>query len=148
MALTRKGRELYDRLLREAAAEKHSDNASHQQHLSAVFAAFPDDAATLRREQLAWYRYRRNQQVSAQPGEDLESLIARGAVTAEPIIYEDFLPVSAAGIFQSNLGSDASSVGSGNPSQAEFERALGVAVIDEFSLYQQLQQDSIDNLFR
>lgn len=148
VALTRKGRELYDRLLREAAAEKHSDNASHQQHLSAVFAAFPDDAATLRREQLAWYRYRRNQQVSAQPGEDLESLIARGAVTAEPIIYEDFLPVSAAGIFQSNLGSDASSVGSGNPSQAEFERALGVALIDEFSLYQQLQQDSIENLFR
>lgn len=148
VALTRKGRELYDRLLREAATEQHADNASHQQHLSAVFAAFPDDDATLRREQLAWYRYRRADNSVLPSGEDLESLIARGAVIAEPIIYEDFLPVSAAGIFQSNLGSDSSSVGSGNPRQAEFEQALGAPVLDEFSLYQQLQQDSIEALFR
>ncbi|MTD29060.1 2-oxoadipate dioxygenase/decarboxylase HglS [Erwinia sorbitola] len=146
VALTRKGRELYDRLLREASAEKHPDNASHQRHLSAVFAAFPDDADRLRQQQLAFYRYRRNPQMAAVPGEDLEQQIARGAVTAEPIIYEDFLPVSAAGIFQSNLGNDTQRVSSGNPSQAAFEQALGAAVIDEFTLYQQLQQDSIDRL--
>ncbi|QGU89200.1 2-oxoadipate dioxygenase/decarboxylase HglS [Erwinia sorbitola] len=146
VALTRKGRELYDRLLREASAEKHPDNASHQRHLSEVFAAFPDDADRLRQQQLAFYRYRRNPQMAAVPGEDLEQQIARGAVTAEPIIYEDFLPVSAAGIFQSNLGNDTQRVSSGNPSQAAFEQALGAAVIDEFTLYQQLQQDSIDRL--
>lgn len=84
---------------------------------------------------------------SAAAGEDLESLIARGAVIAEPIIYEDFLPVSAAGIFQSNLGGDTQQVGSGSPSQAAFEQALGTTVIDEFALYQQLQQDSLDRLF-
>ena len=146
VALTRKGRALYDRLLREASGQKFSDNAAHQQHLSAVFAAFPDDAATLRQQQLAWYRYRRNPQVAAQSGQDLEALIASGAVIAEPIVYEDFLPVSAAGIFQSNLGSDTSSVSSGNPSQAAFEQALGCAVQDEFELYKQLEQASLDRL--
>ena len=80
------------------------------------------------------------------PDEDWEAVVGRGAVVAEPIIYEDFLPVSAAGIFQSNLGSDTSSVSSGNPSQAAFEQALGCAVQDEFALYQQLQQDSLDRL--
>lgn len=147
VALTHKGRALYDQLLREASAQKFSDNAAHQQHLSAVFAAFPDDDTALRQQQLAWYRYRRNPQVAAAPGQDLEALITRGAVIAEPIIYEDFLPVSAAGIFQSNLGSDTSSVSQGNPNQAAFEQALGCPVLDEFALYQQLQQASIDRLY-
>jgi len=146
VALTRKGRELYDRLLREASAQKLHDNTAWQQHLSAVFADFPDDATTLRQQGLAWYRYRRNSQIAAMPGQDLEALITSGAVTVEPIIYEDFLPVSAAGIFQSNLGSDTSSVSSGNPLQTAFEQALGCAVQDEFALYQQLQQASLEQL--
>ena len=147
VALTRKGRELYDRLLHEASAEKHADNGSHQRHLSAVFAAFPDDADQLRQQQLAFYRYRRDPHSDVVPGEDLESQIARGAVIAEPITYEDFLPVSAAGIFQSNLGNDTQRVSSGHSSQAAFEQALGAKVFDEFALYQQLQQDSLDRLF-
>lgn len=35
--------------------------------------------------------------------ETLEELIVSGKVGFEPIVYEDFLPASAAGIFQSNL---------------------------------------------
>ncbi|CAO98092.1 2-oxoadipate dioxygenase/decarboxylase HglS [Erwinia tasmaniensis] len=146
VALTRKGRELYDRLLRQASEKKFADNASYQQHLGKIFADFPDDADELRRQQLAWYRYRRNPLVAAAPGQDLESLIASGAVVAEPVIYEDFLPVSAAGIFQSNLGDDRRHATSGHASQAEFERALGAPVMDEFSLYQQCQQGSLDRL--
>ena len=148
VALTRKGRDLYDRLLREASAQKCSDNTAWQQHLGQIFAAFPDDDKTLRQQELAWYRYRRNPQITAFKGQNLEDLIASGAVIAEPIIYEDFLPVSAAGIFQSNLGSDTSSVSSGNPSQTAFEQALGCAVQDEFALYQQLQQDSLETLYK
>lgn len=68
VALTPKGRELYDRLLAEASKQKFADNASYQQHLRAVFADFPDDAGELRREQLAWYRYRRNPRIAAAPG--------------------------------------------------------------------------------
>lgn len=148
VALTRKGRALYDRLLQEASTQKFSDNTAHQAHLLNVFAAFPDDAAILRREQLAWYRYRLNAQIAPVPGQDLEALIASGAVIVEPITYEDFLPVSAAGIFQSNLGSDTSTTRCGHASQAAFEQALGCAVQDEFALYQQLQQDSLDRLHK
>ena len=42
------------------------------------------------------------------PGDDPQPLIERGWVVAQPITYEDFLPVSAAGIFQSNLGNEKS----------------------------------------
>lgn len=38
----------------------------------------------------------------------LEALVRQGVVVPEPIVYEDFLPRSAAGIFASNLTSSAS----------------------------------------
>jgi len=42
------------------------------------------------------------------PADDLETLLADGWLRAEPVVYEDFLPRSAAGIFRSNLTSDGS----------------------------------------
>ncbi len=41
------------------------------------------------------------------PTNDLAQLLADGWLIAEPVVYEDFLPRSAAGIFRSNLSSDA-----------------------------------------
>lgn len=109
MALTPKGRELYDRLLAEAGAGK--DNLTHQLHLQEVFQAFPDSDIFLRRQGLAWFRYRLTPAGEAhrhafESGDDPQPLIERGWVVAQPITYEDFLPVSAAGIFQSNLGNE------------------------------------------
>ena len=43
---------------------------------------------------------------------------------ADPITYEDFLPVSAAGIFRSNLGSEEQRNYSANEARAAFERDL------------------------
>ena len=60
------------------------------------------------------------------------------------MVYEDFLPVSAAGIFQSNLGDTAQSHYAANANQAEFEQALGRRTIDELQLYADTQQRSID----
>ena len=62
--------------------------------------------------------------------------------------YEDFLPVSAAGIFRSNLGDEAreSYVGKGN--RSEFETALGGAMLDELALYEQAQAQSLAACFR
>ncbi|WP_349775529.1 2-oxoadipate dioxygenase/decarboxylase family protein [Ignatzschineria rhizosphaerae] len=34
---------------------------------------------------------------------DINALVGEGALLYEPIVYESFLPTSAAGIFQSNL---------------------------------------------
>lgn len=145
VALTSAGRALYDRLL--AASEQGADNLSHQQQLAAQFTAFPDDHVTLRRQGLAWYRWQLTdkgrdnpQAIAAEP--DGEKLIAQGLVTATPIVYEDFLPVSAAGIFQSNLGDEARTIQTGTSSQAAFEEALGGAVMDEMTLYEQRQRVS------
>lgn len=144
-ALTPKGRELYDRLLAEAGTG--SDNQHHQQHLSEVFGDFPDDEESLREQQLAWFRYRlteKGEHLPPRAGESLTQLLAEERLSAEPIVYEDFLPVSAAGIFQSNLGDVAQTRSAGNASRADFESALGCAVQDEMALYQQMQQRSLE----
>ncbi len=128
-ALTPAGRALYD----EALAKKD-------------FSALPDDWDALRRADLAWFRYRATPEGLAARAEtaDLDALIAAGHVVAEPITYEDFLPVSAAGIFQSNLGSEARETAYAvDPAKADFEQALGRPVQDEMALYRAEQDASI-----
>ncbi|MEN0614926.1 VOC family protein [Klebsiella indica] len=145
IALTPKGRALYDRLLSEAGVGK--DNLNHQRHLQEAFSQFPDSEFLLRQQGLAWFRYRLTpigeaHRQAFRPGDDPQPLIERGWVIAQPIIYEDFLPVSAAGIFQSNLGSDSQPRSHGNASRETFEAALGCQVYDEFVLYQQAEERS------
>lgn len=129
-ALTPAGRAIYDAAL-----------------TSKDFSALPDDWTALRRQGLAWFRYVPTEQGLSRAGRlsgDLEALIADGDVAARPITYEDFLPVSAAGIFQSNLGSEARDGGyAADPARAEFEAALGRRVQDEMALYQADQDASI-----
>ncbi|WP_284876698.1 VOC family protein [Brevundimonas sp. MEB006b] len=128
-ALTPAGRALYD----EALAKKD-------------FSALPDDWDALRRADLAWFRYRATPEgLTGRAGTaDLDALIAAGHVVAEPITYEDFLPVSAAGIFQSNLGSEARETAYAvDPAKADFEQALGRPVQDEMALYRAEQEASI-----
>lgn len=145
VALTPKGRALYDALLTEAGTGK--DNISHQQHLSEMFKAFPDSEMFLRRQELAYFRYRltptgESHRQAFRPGDDPQPLIERGWLVAQPITYEDFLPVSAAGIFQSNLGNETQGRSHGNASKAAFEKALGCPVLDEFQLYQEAEDRS------
>ncbi|HHT7467080.1 TPA: 2-oxoadipate dioxygenase/decarboxylase HglS [Raoultella ornithinolytica] len=145
IALTPKGRALYDSLLNEAGVGK--DNLNHQRHLQEVFSQFPDSEFLLRQQGLAWFRYRLTPAGEAHrhafgPGDDPQPLIERGWVVAQPIIYEDFLPVSAAGIFQSNLGNEIQARSHGNASRDAFETALGCPVLDEFTLYQQAEERS------
>ncbi|MBD1550236.1 VOC family protein [Pseudomonas typographi] len=151
-ALTPAGRALYDRLLatsREALAGVPSEgNASdYMRLLGEHFSEFPDNLEHMHNQGLAWFRYRpteRGLAAAAGHGRTLDALVRDGHVVFEPIVYEDFLPVSAAGIFQSNLGDDAQNEYGQNANQAEFEAALGRAVIDEMSLYQATQQRSIE----
>ncbi|EAR9301624.1 VOC family protein [Salmonella enterica] len=145
VALTPKGRRLYDKLLYKAGTGK--DNFTHQLHLQEVFHAFPDSEFLLRQQGLAWFRYRLTPSGEAHrqaihPGDDPQPLIERGWVIAQPITYEDFLPVSAAGIFQSNLGSETLARSHGNASRDAFEQALGCSVRDEFTLYQEAEERS------
>ncbi|MDP4543724.1 VOC family protein [Psychrobacter faecalis] len=185
VALTPKGRALYDQLLSQArhqlAVTPNADNASeYYQVLESAFAAFPDDYQTLHDEGLAYFYYQAvgsdadivvadieqtldslevesiNDSISKQVVTDL---LEQGMIRLEPIVYEDFLPVSAAGIFQSNLHDDSTNdsangnengENSGKQSKGEvhtnkeaFENALGAQVYDELELYQTLQAQSL-----
>ena len=75
---------------------------------------------------------------------DTEALIKSGVLRYDPIVYEDFLPVSAAGIFQSNLGDNAQQEFSASPSQLKFEAALGEHVLNEFEYYAKMQVESLE----
>ncbi|HGY6810230.1 TPA: VOC family protein, partial [Escherichia coli] len=135
VALTPKGRQLYDDLLRNAGTGQ--DNLTHQMHLQETFRTFPDSEFLMRQQGLGWFRYRLTPSGEAHrqaihPGDDPQPLIERGWVVAQPITYEDFLPVSAAGIFQSNLGNETQACNHGDASREAFEQALGCPVLDEF----------------
>jgi len=154
-ALTPKGRELYDRLLNEArdALGEFPNEANSVRYaalLEKAFQGFPDNYSDMRRQGLAYFRYfpitagsvASNSSVEAS---DLEHLIEAGQVQFEPLVYEDFLPVSAAGIFQSNLGDNAQTHYATHSNQQDFEQALGRSTLDELKLYANTQQRSLDD---
>ena len=152
LALTPKGRALYDQLLAQArdSGGAGSTGQDYPTRLAAAFSAFPDDHDTLRREGLGYYRYTLTDAGRATPAAvgDLpaEALIAAGLASADPIVYEDFLPVSAAGIFQSNLGGDEQRAYAAHANRDAFEQALGMKVEDEFAIYERLQAESLASL--
>jgi len=152
LALTPKGRALYDQLLAQArdSGGAGSTGQDYPKRLAAAFSAFPDDHDTLRREGLGYYRYTLTDAGRATPAAvgDLpaEALIAAGLASADPIVYEDFLPVSAAGIFQSNLGGDEQRAYAAHANRDAFEQALGMKVEDEFAIYERLQAESLASL--
>lgn len=145
-ALTRKGRALYDALLAKAQAQVRTGTPMDEAMRSA-FAEFPDDEPGLRRAGLAFFAYEADAQQAAQcaPPEhaSLDQLLDGGWLRMKAITYEDFLPVSAAGIFRSNLGGDAGVGYESAGSQEAFERALGSPVRDEIALYQQISDASL-----
>ncbi|MFG6110854.1 VOC family protein [Stenotrophomonas nematodicola] len=149
LALTPKGRALYDQLLAQArdSGGAGSTGQDYPTRLAAAFQAFPDDHDTLRREGLGYYRYALTDAGRGNPAAigDLpaEALIDAGLASADPIVYEDFLPVSAAGIFQSNLGGEEQRAYAAHANRDAFEQALGMRVDDEFAIYERLQAESL-----
>lgn len=155
-AVTVKGRKLYDQLL-VAAMDKYravsvtNNTVMMDEILANAFQAFPDDWAELRKQNLVYCTY----QLTAKPRPDVlplngsvESLVSEGYLKAEPITYEDFLPFSAAGIFQSNLqpGSKGENVQKQVtlPDQEGFERALGSSLLNADELYLRAQTQSLE----
>jgi uncharacterized glyoxalase superfamily metalloenzyme YdcJ len=151
IALTPKGRALYDRLLSDTRARVRpaadgSNAAEYEAALADVFKAFPDDWNGIRRAGLGYFNYSLTEKGKAASGRkvDLEAAIESGLVQFDPVVYEDFLPVSAAGIFQSNLGDDATQDFVASSNQVMFERDLGAAVLDEFAHYAGIERASLE----
>lgn len=107
IALTPKGRELYDRMLAEVDARLDDgvdDGGERDEVARGVWAEhLPATEQELCLQGLGFFTFRLADDAPA--GTDLADLVRRGAVVPEPIVYEDFLPRSAAGIFASNLAS-------------------------------------------
>lgn len=152
IALTPKGRALYDQLLEGSRrkvrpAADGSNSAAYEAALAESFADFPDDWASIRKDGLGYFSYSLTEKGHAQrgaPSQDVNALIADGLIQFDPIVYEDFLPVSAAGIFQSNLGDGAQQEFLASPNQQRFEADLGTEVLNEFEHYAGIEQASLD----
>ncbi|MBG8558330.1 VOC family protein [Pseudomonas qingdaonensis] len=152
-ALTPKGRVLYDQLLDAARTDLGGvpAEANAERYMSLLgkrFEAFPDDLAQMREQGLAYFRYFPTEaglsaRDQAQRPTSLSALIEAGHVHFEALVYEDFLPVSAAGIFQSNLGEGAQSEYGSNANRDAFEQALGKSVQDELALYAESERRSL-----
>jgi uncharacterized glyoxalase superfamily metalloenzyme YdcJ len=153
-AVTLKGRKLYDRLLDEAmvmtARSVKSASIKHGDIMFDAFQQYPDTWGELCEEKLVYFTFRCSTKatvIRSPRGVTREELLAQGILEAIPIIYEDFLPLSAAGIFQSNLQSGSAkeirAVIHGVPDIKGYENALGSAIIDMDWLYQDAQDASL-----
>ena len=111
------------------AALTRSGRALYDRLLAAgTLDQFPDDWDTLRREGFVFARRSRD----------------ANRIVETPITYEDFLPVSAAGIFRSNLGAAVRDAPDGEPTarRGMLEEAAGKPLLDEFVLYEAIERDA------
>ena len=145
VAVTPKGRALYDACLARtrALAQVGPKGEGADVYMTALAAEFPDGHDALRRAGLAFYRYRAVGTAPTDRFDSIEALIEAGLLVADPQTYEDFLPVFAARIFQSNLGSDGQSTYSASANQAAFEEALRASVADADALYAATEAESL-----
>ncbi|MFJ9852484.1 2-oxoadipate dioxygenase/decarboxylase family protein [Streptomyces sp. NPDC101150] len=151
IALTRAGRARYDELM--TATDRHlarHPDADRQESARALWHhTFPRTERQLAVEQQAFFTYRPaagRPRDGHLPPADLAGLLDGGWLTAHPIVYEDFLPRSAAGIFRSNLTGEGTRDAdlTGAPFNAHrLSEAIGRPVLDPFALYAAQQDRSL-----
>ncbi|MBO8196536.1 VOC family protein, partial [Streptomyces oryzae] len=156
IALTREGRSLYDTLL--GLVDERCSRSPGESRAAVARGVWeehmPDSEQELAARGLAYFTYRvaaDRPRDGSRPPAGLGELLRQGWVRAEPIVYEDFLPRSAAGIFQSNLSSEGTrdNAQEGAAYDAEWlSGAIGREVLDPFGLYEQQQNRSLAQVAR
>lgn len=157
-ATTSKGRALYDACLAaaDAAKEKHpglvkQDFVAYERLARDAFAPFPKRLIELVEQGLVHARFsatdagRAAARSGSLPSRDLVVLARAGLVAVEGLRYEDFLPVSAAGIFASNLqqyGTKSTAHAKPTYTQAQLEEILGRKIVEPSETYAQLEAES------
>ena len=150
-ACTPAGRELYDRCLAEADAAREKDPKlpardflAYDALYAAPFKPFPKTLIELLSTGMVFGRYAPTPKGlgAAKSGTiattDITELVRQGFVHYEGLRYEDFLPVSAAGIFASNLnqyGTQSTAAVKPTYTQAQLEQIMGRAIIDSTTVY-------------
>ncbi|KAJ3518552.1 hypothetical protein NM208_g14478 [Fusarium decemcellulare] len=137
-ATTRRGVNRYNLCLEKAraraAAAAEIVGASYEEITADEFKDFPGDCETPRRQGLVFFQYRLADRVSEQV----------------PIVYEDFLPISAAGIFLSNLDGQPTRqqrLVTPRNDREDFERVLGKRILDEIDQYEYIQEQSVQERY-
>ena len=155
VALTQKGQDLYNVLLgktrKAIGGSPTAENTSeYNQLLIENFKEIPDSYDELQSKELAYFHYFTTPKTkNIQKGKtftkvDVNQLLEDGYLTIEPMVYEDFLPVSAAGIFASNLGTDdAKREYTETSNQSLFEKDLGEPVYNLIKWYEDMQDETI-----
>ncbi len=163
IALTPAGRDRYDTMTAEVDAAVAA-GAPRPAAAAAVWARrLPSTEAELESSGLGYFTYRLADRSRASGRTDsdqisdgrqttrpsLAELVAVGAVVAEPVVYEDFLPRSAAGIFASNLDGPATTVGADGGPELDLDwiaGVIGAPVHDPVDLYAAQCRASLDAL--
>jgi uncharacterized glyoxalase superfamily metalloenzyme YdcJ len=150
VALTARGRDLYDRMVAEVdvrLAAAPADTTRVDVARIVWRESLPRTERELALEGLAFFTYA---VTTAQPPAgavlSLRELVGAGVLVPEPIVYEDFLPRSAAGIFQSNLTDEGTRDDDllGTPYDIEtLGQVIGRPITDPTLLYEAQQSASL-----
>ena len=154
IALTPVGRDRYDALLASIDRGLAAEPYRRRQDVAADVwrSGLPHREIGLLRDGLAFFTFGATDRTGELAGETthtppaLARLVETGRLTATPIVYEDFLPRSAAGIFASNLVSDgtkAVDVAGVRRDLGWMSDVLGVEVRDPLALYREQQERSL-----
>jgi uncharacterized glyoxalase superfamily metalloenzyme YdcJ len=155
VALTATGRELYDRMVAEtdarlSAASTVPGESSRPTRVEVARQVWRENLPATERELalqgLAFFTFT---VTGTAPGGDtasLRHLVESGVLQPEPIVYEDFLPRSAAGIFQSNLTDEGTrdDEKQGTPYDIDLlSQVIGRPIADPTRLYAAQQEASL-----
>jgi len=156
---TPSGRALYDRCLAAADAERERDPGVVERDIEAYermyarhFAEFPKTLRGLLQQGLVHGRWRATAKGRAAGAAgaigttDRFGLLDQGFLDVEGLRYEDFLPVSAAGIFASNLsqyGTQSTAAVKPTYTQEMLEEILGKRILDAGVIHRDVEAASI-----
>ncbi|GAA1691556.1 VOC family protein [Glycomyces endophyticus] len=140
IALTRKGRDRYDRLVAEVDRRLGEEQGGSRQEvaLDVWREGLPSTEAELELQGLGFFSYRAAGVAPGAERASLRELVDAGVLVPEPIVYEDFLPRSAAGIFQSNLSDEGVRDDAQAGAVYDLDRLaelVGAEIHDPFDLY-------------
>ncbi|WP_372371169.1 2-oxoadipate dioxygenase/decarboxylase family protein [Candidatus Uabimicrobium sp. HlEnr_7] len=143
MAMTSKGKKLY-----ENALKRYMENNDVSE-----FSVIPDNYTELYKQKLGYYIYAATSQTKDKGSLccDIDELIANGDVILTPLRYEDFLPVSAAGIFASNLenyGVEKRVHAEVDYRKEQLEEIIGQQIYDSFDIYGSQSAQSLMNTYQ
>jgi uncharacterized glyoxalase superfamily metalloenzyme YdcJ len=156
-ATTPAGRSLYDKCLSEGDAARDKDPGLPKRDFPAyealyakAFTPFAKTLDALLNAGIVYGKYSATPKGEAARGTirtgDIHELVRQGYARVDGLRYEDFLPVSAAGIFASNLsqyGTKSTAAVKPTYTQAMLEEILGKKIIDADAVYAGMQARSL-----